>query len=398
MTKSGEIKNFGDIVIFDKRFKGVSKDKQKQVVSFKHVSAETLKKLIVEEGDVRLLATGLFSGYTTKELAGNNLNTGEVITIPTGGNANIKYHSGDFVDSGNILCVAKDNSVYLKYVYYGLLSQNDYLESCFKGTGIHHPYMPDIWETKIPFLCFEEQKRIVSHLDTQFAKIDQLKAYAATQLQAAKALFQSALKDLLTPKEGWKEVSVTKLGDSKIGPFGSLLHKKDYIVGGIPLINPMHIQYGRIVEDVKYTITLDKAKELRPFSLLKNDIIIGRRGEMGRCAVIGEREEGWICGTGSLYFRPNTKVVEPKFLQLSISSEKYVKELEKLAGGATMLNLSSKAFSQLAFYLPSLHEQQSIVSRLDTISEKVKALQANYDQTINLCNDLKQSLLKSIFA
>ncbi len=398
MSMNVEIKNFGDIVIFDKRFNGVPRDKQKQVVSFNHVSAEVLKNLVVEGGNVRLLATGLFSGYTTKELAGSNLNTGEVITIPTGGNANIKYYKGDFVDSGNILCVAKDNSVYLKYVYYCLLFQNDYLESCFKGTGIHHPYMPEIWETKIPFPCFEEQERIVSLLDEQFAKIDALKANAASQLQAAKDIFQSALKQLLTPQEGWEEVPVTKFGESKIGPFGSLLHKKDYIVSGIPLINPMHIQNGRIVEDINYTITPDKANELRPFSLLRNDIIIGRRGEMGRCAVVGKREEGWICGTGSLYFRPNTKVVDPKFLQLSISSEKYVQKLENLAGGATMLNLSSKAFSQLVFSFPPLAEQERIVARLDEISEKVKALQANYDQTITLCNDLKQSLLKSIFA
>ena len=49
-------------------------------------------------------------------------------------------------------------------------------------------------------------------------------------------------------------------------------------------------------------------------------------------------------------------------------------------------------------YPKTIAQQQEIVSRLDAISEKVKALQANYDQTINLCNDLKQALLKSIFA
>ena len=53
---------------------------------------------------------------------------------------------------------------------------------------------------------------------------------------------------------------------------------------------------------------------------------------------------------------------------------------------------------EVYIYFPSLPEQERIAARLDAISEKVKALQDNYDQTMNLCNDLKQSLLKSIFA
>ena len=47
--------------------------------------------------------------------------------------------------------------------------------------------------------------------------------------------------------------------------------------------------------------------------------------------------------------------------------------------------------------IPSLSEQIEIADKLDEISNKVTQLQSNYDNTITLCNDLKQALLKSIF-
>lgn len=64
-------------------------------------------------------------------------------------------------------------------------------------------------------------------------------------------------------------------------------------------------------------------------------------------------------------------------------------------GGLPSINI--KKMKDFIVPVPPLTEQERIAARLDAISEKVKALQANYDQTITLCNDLKQSLLKSIF-
>src|SRR4051812_20157672 len=106
--KKVEYKFLWELTAWDKRFNGVAKHKQEMTVSFKHMSSASLKNLQVEGGDVRLLATGKYDGWTTKELAADYLNEGEVITIPSGGSANLKYINGLFVDSGNILAVSKD--------------------------------------------------------------------------------------------------------------------------------------------------------------------------------------------------------------------------------------------------------------------------------------------------
>ena len=47
--------------------------------------------------------------------------------------------------------------------------------------------------------------------------------------------------------KGWEKRRLADEADIRIGPFGSLLHKEDYISGGHVLVNPSHIVDGKIV-------------------------------------------------------------------------------------------------------------------------------------------------------
>lgn len=89
-----------------------------------------------------------------------------------------------------------------------------------------------------------------------------------------------------------------------------------------------------------------------------------------------------------------------KFIYYALLNPQFIKKviLEGTSAQATLPIISKGKWEKLTVFIPSLSEQERIAARLDAISEKVKALQANYDNTITLCNDLKQSLLKSIFA
>jgi type I restriction enzyme S subunit len=143
----------------------------------------------------------------------------------------------------------------------------------------------------------------------------------------------------------------------QIGPFGSVLHKSDYIDGGVPLINPMHISNGKICPSSSFSVSLEKHSSLARYQLRAGDVIMGRRGEMGRCAVVAEQEAGFLCGTGSLYLRPRTDLVRPIYMQAFLSSRATVTELEKAAAGVTMANLNSKVLDALQIPLPPISEQ-----------------------------------------
>ena len=105
--------------------------------------------------------------------------------------------------------------------------------------------------------------------------------------------------------ESWKWVRFSDLMNAmSTGPFGSMLHKSDYVSKGIPLVNPANIVNGKIIPLEKMMVSEDTAKRLETYTLCSGMIVIGRRGEMGRCAVVGEKEHGWICGTGSFFLTP----------------------------------------------------------------------------------------------
>ena len=82
---------------------------------------------------------------------------------------------------------------------------------------------------------------------------------------------------------GWKKVALSDVAEIKIGPFGSLLHKEDYIENGHPLVNPSHIIDGSISTDSKLSISDVKYAELNSYHLKVGDVVLGRRGEMGSC-------------------------------------------------------------------------------------------------------------------
>lgn len=183
----------------------------------------------------------------------------------------------------------------------------------------------------------------------------------------------------------------------QIGPFGTQLHKEDYITNGIPLINPMHIQEGNIQPNFSYSITKQKRDSLPNYILQEGDVIMGRRGEMGRCGLVRKKEIGWFCGTGSLYFRPQTKRLNSLFLYYYLSSQTVKKYLDENAGGTTMANLNFKIVNDIPISLPSLKEQQFIVSELESKLTVCDKIEETISQSLQQAETLRQSILKQAF-
>jgi len=175
--------------------------------------------------------------------------------------------------------------------------------------------------------------------------------------------------------EEWSAVKLGDLATFRTGPFGSALHKADYIDGGIPLINPMHIVNGHLVPEAETSVSEQAAHRLAVFRLRFNDIVIGRRGDMGRCAVVQDRQVGWLCGTGSLIIRPSDRV-DPSFLQRVLTSERSINSIEDASVGSTMVNLNQAALSGLPIPLPPLSEQRTIAEALSDVDGLLGTLEA----------------------
>mgnify|MGYP002516080683 CR=1 FL=1 len=211
------------------------------------------------------------------------------------------------------------------------------------------------------------------------------KLIAATD-ELVKSQFIETFGDPVTNEKGWPIVRLDSVADIRIGPFGSLLHKEDYIESGHALVNPSHIIDGKIVPDQELTVSDEKYDLLSAYQLEKGDVVLGRRGEMGRCAVV--TASGMLCGTGSMIIRPNGKI-RPYFLQRMLASPSFRKVIENKAVGVTMMNINVPIVSSLMLPLlpASLQDeyiafvQQSDKSKFE-LEQTLSELTATYKRII----------------
>ena len=127
------------------------------------------------------------------------------------------------------------------------------------------------------------------------------------------------------------------------------------------------------------------------------DIVIGRRGEMGRCALVNETEDGWLCGTGSFFIKPSSRC-DAGYLVHLLRSDQCKQQLENIAGGAVMPNLSNTDLSNIVLELPTVEDQKQIVVEIEEAKELVERLKSIYRQKLTALDDLKKSLLHQAFS
>jgi len=157
----------------------------------------------------------------------------------------------------------------------------------------------------------------------------------------------------------------------------------------------MHIANGRIRPSQEMSVSYGVAERLTEFRLRAGDVVLGRRGEMGRCAVVSPREEGWLCGTGSLIVRPDPLLLDPDFLQRFISSDSVVRYLLSASVGSTMANLNQEHLLALQVNLPPIAEQTRIVAKLEELLSDLDAGVAELKAAQKKLAQYRQSLLKA---
>jgi type I restriction enzyme S subunit len=153
----------------------------------------------------------------------------------------------------------------------------------------------------------------------------------------------------------------------------------------------------QITHDNSVSISIKKAKELSSYTLLENDVLIARRGEMGRTAYVTAKEKGWICGTGSMIIRFPQKYLGQLFTLL-LSSEQVKKYLNDNCNGTTMSNLNEKIVKSLPFPQISETEQEILLSIIESRLSVCDKLESLIEETLTKADALRQSILKKAFA
>ena len=261
---------------------------------------------------------------------------------------------------------------FLQY-WFGLDLTNSVINDTCTGARMPRANMNQVLEIKIPLPNLSEQERIVGILDIAFAKIEVLRCNAEKNLQNTKALFQATLKQELTPK-GISTKIIKDLYNIKTGKLNS----------------------NASIENGKY-----------PFFTCSRSIFAINEYAFDCEAILlagnnasGDFNVKHYHGKFNAYQRTyviTTKYKETVCRLLYYVLENYLSKLKSMSIGANTKFLKIGMIENVSIIDVSSFEQQTIVTKLDALSECCKKMEENYNQTIAHCNALKQALLKKAF-
>lgn len=75
--------------------------------------------------------------------------------------------------------------------------------------------------------------------------------------------------------KGWERKRLADFCEAvSTGPFGSLLHKADYVTEGVPLVNPANMTDGQIIPDKTKLVDAPTKARLSAYVLKCGDVVV----------------------------------------------------------------------------------------------------------------------------
>lgn len=162
-----------------------------------------------------------------------------------------------------------------------------------------------------------------------------------------------------------------EIADIQTGPFGSQLHKDDYVEEGTPIVTVEHLgKRNFTTQNLPCVSDYDK-KRLDKYVLANGDCVFSRVGSVDRCSYVDEFHSGWLFSGRCLRVRPKENVW-PLYLYYYFCLESTKQFVRNIAVGATMPSINTKLMSEIPIELPDLCIQRRIASVLSAIDTKIE--------------------------
>lgn len=204
-----------------------------------------------------------------------------------------------------------------------------------------------------------------------------------TEYGAISDRFESAqLADLCLPKIG-----------IQTGPFGSQLHKRDYVEQGTPILTVEHLGENRIARQNLPCVSEDDRKRLKKYTLKAGDIVFSRVGSVDRRSLVRQEEDGWLFSGRCLRVRTDHHKIDPEYLSWFFGLHGFQEYIRKVAVGATMPSINTQILADILIYYPSMSEQQAIAHILGRLDDRIE-LNRKMNETLET---MAQALFKSWF-
>ena len=355
------------LMISSKQVQGISYQRSEIMVEWKKLGdvcelergVRVIKKDLQEEGLIPVYQNSLTPlGYFDK----SNYPGNTPFVICAGAAGEVGFCNKPFWAADDCTCILCSSSANTKYVYYCLLVNQHTLKSQVRKASVPRLSKDVIGKLIIPIPSTLEQERIVGILDTFTASIDNLKEQIA-QRRKQYEYYRDQLLDL----EGKEGVEMKTLGDiGDVCMCKRIMKEQTSEKGEIPFFKIGTFGYQADAYISKELFEEYKSKYSYP---RKGEILISASGTIGR-SVVFDGGDAYFQDSNIVWIANDEKQVSNRYLYY------FYQVAEWKTDGGTIKRLYNYNLMSTIIPLPSLSEQQRIVSILDTFEASIQNLEA----------------------
>lgn len=215
-----------------------------------------------------------------------------------------------------------------------------------------------------------------------------------SQLGQLDSLVKSRFVEMFERGKGWGLRALADCcatpDDIKCGPFGSQLHKEDYISEGVPVwgIPEVNSSFERMPD--KY-ISPENAQRLQSYSLVPGDVAMNRKGNVGQAAIFDGKMPSGIIHSDVLRVRVNQDILNPAFLVEQLHSSHIVREqIMSASTGAIMAGTNVTKLKKIEVFVPPSALQREFADFVAQVDKSRFIAQQQIDKLQTLYDSLAQ--------
>lgn len=290
---------------------------------------------------------------------------------------------------------ANNTQVLPRYIYHFLLNIQEKIYALKAGGGVPHVYAKDVARFLIPIPCptdskksLEIQHKIVDILD-KFTKLEaELEMELEAELDCRKRQYEYYRNQLLSFEMlngGGKTLNniITKTLGEVIKPTTNIKWSKTKSMYQYIDLTSVDIETKKISSTKE--ITSETAPSRAQKIVQTNDVIFATtRPTQMRIAIIPNEYNEQVASTGYCILRADNEQVLPKWIYFQLSTDIFRNFLENNQSGTAYPAISDSSIKDFKIPIPSLSEQQRIVSILDKFDTLINSISEGLPKEIEL--------------
>ena len=270
----------------------------------------------------------------------------------------------------NLIC---SDEICNEYLYWYLKSKKEYLNSLGRGATFKEISKKIVENIEIKLPEIEQQRKIVNKLKEVDKIIQQRKCQSRLLDGMVQSRFVEMFGDLADPKCVWNKVKLINVcktpNDVKCGPFGTQLNKNEYQKKGVAVWEIPQINDEFTSEPIHF-LTEKKAKILESYSVISGDIVMSRKGNIGKCAVFPDEYEKGIIHSDVLRIRVDAEQVNSQFMMRQLHYSRAIKhQIGTVSSGAIMAGINVTKLKQIYVHIPPIDLQNQFAAFVQQVNK-----------------------------